>query len=404
MKSKIFLAVLFTLVMAYFSCDTGTSPGSGSAPVTPQTGTYTSKDASGNTYTLTITEKRAVAVYGGKTGDSYVLQITSPAGAVIGTSRGTIQSVSVSGFTLKPSNSTTTFSVAVSGDTMTGFSGTAITFDDGKTAPAPGSLTPVTNGGGEPAPAPTPTEDPILSDGRFEGAWRTTDLSGEKERYDVFSGNTMLIVLDDGYYAKGTFTYTQNTITLTGTEWGSSSNTMWGPWPAGLPSTIKESYTISGNKFSYSNTIEVEQNWTPHEKIEPTPFAGTWEVSGGGQFLKFFGNTFMEITDDEDDYAPGSTGSDESKMLNLDANDSAYRGTFEYNETGNTITLTYTDEFSSVVSPPGWVPPSGPLTANVTHSYTISGTPTTLSIADSEKPVSSTLVLNGVQYTKIKNW
>jgi hypothetical protein len=131
MKSnKIWLSILviaLVLGMAVVSCD-----GGGVETVTETTSTVYEGLAGDDVYKLEITKASGKAAYKPQNGDSYVLTITDKAGGTK-ISTGTVNSVSVSiGFTLQPSNSETTFTVTITGELMTGITGT-ITFENNTT-------------------------------------------------------------------------------------------------------------------------------------------------------------------------------------------------------------------------------------------------------------------------------
>jgi len=110
-----FLAVtaLAALIGLSVTCSNGSTDSN--------TETWTGKSAKG-TFTLKVTgNNRAID------GDNYELKVS---GSVSKTSKGTIASVSGDDFSLRPSNSATTFTATVSSAGLTGLSGT-ITWTDG---------------------------------------------------------------------------------------------------------------------------------------------------------------------------------------------------------------------------------------------------------------------------------
>jgi hypothetical protein len=122
------LAMVLALGMLVTGCgDTG-DPDDGTL-------TSTSADASGNTYTLTVTPKADKAAYVAKIGDSYVLTI-QPSSGTTKISRGTVKSNNGSYLELQPSGETTTFIIVIIDGSMIAISGT-ITLEDGATVPAP---------------------------------------------------------------------------------------------------------------------------------------------------------------------------------------------------------------------------------------------------------------------------
>ena len=141
MKSKkILLAIpAIALVLGMTACDTG----GGKTDTASSAGHSVSYSGigGGSAYILTITENAGrAASYTAKDGDAYVLQIISLSDNKAQTSSGTVKTAGAT-LTLTPSGSATTFTVTVSGDSISAISGT-ITLDDKKTKKAPGSVTP----------------------------------------------------------------------------------------------------------------------------------------------------------------------------------------------------------------------------------------------------------------------
>jgi hypothetical protein len=134
MKNTILLAILaVALVLGITACgDVGGGGGGGSKVNNPQTVTY-SGVSGGTTYTLKITEK--TARYAAQSGDAYELTAGSK------TSAGEVSNVAGGELTLKPSNSSATFTAAVSESGITEMGGT-ITWSDNTTQPAPVTITP----------------------------------------------------------------------------------------------------------------------------------------------------------------------------------------------------------------------------------------------------------------------
>ena len=123
-------ALLFTVVLTLTFMACGDAEG-GPSGDTPGTVTYTGTD-SGTTYTLVITEN--TSRYVAQAGDTYTLTVGGK------TSSGTVTNAGTT-LILKPSNSGTSFTATVSGNGITGMTGT-ITFTDNSTVPAPASLIP----------------------------------------------------------------------------------------------------------------------------------------------------------------------------------------------------------------------------------------------------------------------
>jgi hypothetical protein len=133
------IALAAVIGLSFTGCDTGEGEVP-PEPAGPQKMVYTWK--SGNdSYKLEITEDaNSRAVYTPKSGDTYVLTI-NPGNKK---SSGTV-TISANTFTLKPSNSTTIFTITVTPTAtnvlVTGMGGT-ITLEDGTTKPAPATSTP----------------------------------------------------------------------------------------------------------------------------------------------------------------------------------------------------------------------------------------------------------------------
>jgi len=98
----------------------------------------------GSTYKLTITQSTAKATYTPVSGDKYKLLIIT--GAQTKTSSGTISGFLNNTFTLKPSNSVVTFTVQVSGSTISKISGTITLEGSGGTLSGPDTAS-VSNAG-----------------------------------------------------------------------------------------------------------------------------------------------------------------------------------------------------------------------------------------------------------------
>jgi len=132
-------AIALVFGMTVIGCGNGStdvsSGGSSDSSVT-----YTKTDAE-NTYELVITKNAAKAAYSPQVGDTYVLTIN-----VTQTSKGTVTGISSGFLILKPTGTSTTFTVAISGESITTIIGTII-LTDGTTFP-PDTLTPGGVGGG----------------------------------------------------------------------------------------------------------------------------------------------------------------------------------------------------------------------------------------------------------------
>jgi len=145
MRKKYFVGILalcFFWVCFFVSCDNGNNSNntqSGGSSVA-----YKSKDASGNIYTLVITEQETKLKYVVSVGDIYVLNIESSS-TNNKTSNGSVNSANRSSIELWPFDTTRSsiFSITLSNGKMIGISGT-ITLTNFETEPAPtGQLTPL---------------------------------------------------------------------------------------------------------------------------------------------------------------------------------------------------------------------------------------------------------------------
>jgi hypothetical protein len=137
MKNTILLAILaVALVLGITACGDAGGGGGSSKVDNPQIVTYKGV-SDGTTYTLKITEK--TTRYAANQGDAYELTAGSK------TSAGAVSNVEGGELTLKPSNSSTTFTAAVSESGITEMGGT-ITWSDNTTQPAPEAITPGSSG------------------------------------------------------------------------------------------------------------------------------------------------------------------------------------------------------------------------------------------------------------------
>ena len=127
------IAIIAVIGFSIAACGDNGDYGNGSSVST--TATYTAYDADGNAYTLVITK----AATNPQSGDSYVLTITSPSNVVIGTSTGTVSTVSGSTLTLQKGEST--FTLTVIGSTIANIPD-PIPLDAGGTKTPPDALTP----------------------------------------------------------------------------------------------------------------------------------------------------------------------------------------------------------------------------------------------------------------------
>ena len=168
MKTRSFLlAASIMLAMAFtFSCDSGGGGGGGNNGNIGDAITYTGT-ADGVTYTLKIEDGGSRTALTPAQGDSYTLTQSGK------TSTGMVISFTGGVLTLKPSNSSTTFTTKVSGNGITAMSGT-ITWGDGTANEAPDTFTP--SGGIDPGPGPGPSSGPTNWTAVADGAFGTSDI------------------------------------------------------------------------------------------------------------------------------------------------------------------------------------------------------------------------------------
>jgi hypothetical protein len=182
MKSKVILLAIpvVALVLGMTACDTD-----GGSSVTVSSAGHSvsySGIGGGSAYILTITENAGrAASYTAKAGDAYVLQIIALSDSKAQTSSGTVKTAGAT-LTLTPSGSTTTFTVTVSGDSISAISGT-ITLDDKKTKKAPVSVSSTT------------------SDSNLNGTW-ISDASPDY-KYIFKNGNFERFSFTKGTYITG---------------------------------------------------------------------------------------------------------------------------------------------------------------------------------------------------------
>ena len=140
-------------------------------------------------------------------------------------SSGTLNSSSGGSFTLKPSNSATTFTASVSGGGLVDLTGT-ITFTDSSSQTGPGTITPITD-----------ATETVHAD--LRGTWY---CSAQNATF-VFTANSVTVKLGSSTVATGKVL---NCVSDTNTN-GSTAST----YPSGYMLTIQ---TTSGINFS-SNTL-----------------------------------------------------------------------------------------------------------------------------------------------------
>jgi hypothetical protein len=140
MRSMAIIALVAVIGFSMAACSNGSTGGGGgggggSKTPTDTSITYTGKSSDGSSYSLIITQNTGRAAYAPKKGDSYELTVSGKK------STGSVETFSGGVFTLKPSNSATTFKATVSGSNLSNISGT-ITLTDTEIVTGPGKLTP----------------------------------------------------------------------------------------------------------------------------------------------------------------------------------------------------------------------------------------------------------------------
>jgi len=165
----------------------------------PQTVTYRGIDDNNQMYMLKITENTGRAAYTPQRGDSYELTVGTKK------SRGTVVSYINLTITLQPSVAgATQITVTVSSSGITGMTGT-ITFTDGSPSEtAPTTVTPSTGG-----------SDPIA------GTWEGVAPGSGNSTFNVktiAANGSFKNYLNNAEYARGTYTFAGNTVTMTITE------------------------------------------------------------------------------------------------------------------------------------------------------------------------------------------
>ena len=207
------LAVL--LVMGLFLTACG-GDGSGSETYDPIT--FTSKDAAGNTYKLTITKNTAKAAFTPGTGDFYSLTITYANGTTK-TSTGTVASYDSTEISFVSATKVTFTITRNSNGRMTKIEGT-INFDDGGKIDAPGAVTPEDNpgGGGTTPPAANPFANTtwkasveMVEDGKKFIVVDTISFGTDTWEFE----ETVNGVVNSKNVGHGTYTVSGNTATLT---------------------------------------------------------------------------------------------------------------------------------------------------------------------------------------------
>jgi hypothetical protein len=234
-KQAVFFGFAVLLLAAIFTingCNTGTGGGTGGSTAAG-TVTYTATKE-GKTYTLVITENTSRAAYTPQRGDTYVLTITPDNVR----STGTVES-SGTNLTLKPSNSTQTFTVAITGSGISTITGT-ITLTDNTTVsmPGSGSGSGSGSGGGTGGGGQTVTIQDLQ--GTWLGQWEynfellvITSNNFEFQQWQEAGTWT--------FYASGTISISGATITTTITSTAD---------PVGAPNNTNIPISLAANKQS----------------------------------------------------------------------------------------------------------------------------------------------------------
>lgn len=212
------LAVVLVFGLSFTACNTDS--GVKYDPVV-----YTSKDASGNTYKLTITKNTGKAAFTPEKGDSYTLVITYADGTKK-TSTGKVATYSSAEISFESATSISFTVTVTSAGTMTKIEGT-IPIDGGEPIPAPGTVTPQENNpdGGEPTPtnpfANTMWRAEVSSEEGIQTAtlsFGTDTWTFEIRSYPAGSDDVII----DGPHT-GTYMVSGNTATLSGDMSGNAT-------------------------------------------------------------------------------------------------------------------------------------------------------------------------------------
>jgi len=216
-------------------------------PVTPaaQTVTY-SGIADGETYTLKITQNTNRAAFTPQGGDSYELTVGSKKSA------GTVVSFTSGTFTLQPSVAVTAiFYVTVDSTGITNITA-AITFTDGTSKEAPGTVTPV--------PPSTGNTNTSLN-----GTWvNIGDLFGESYTYKMVLSNGIFIqYLNNVEDIKGTYSTSGNNITITTTHVKGTSDLGLSPTQWYTKEQYKPALLAAGNTQDSLAVAFADMAFTP---------------------------------------------------------------------------------------------------------------------------------------------
>jgi hypothetical protein len=282
------ISMALVIGFSFASCgDDGGGGGGGS-----ETLTYKGKGAaSGDVYTLTI-RKTAARAFTPVQGDEFELTDGTDK------SKGTVDSITGSNFTLQPSNEgAPTFDATISGNDLTGLSGT-ITLTDGRKVTVTETLTPVTPGGGS-GTWKVSTDgfsalvnvivyggDKFVAVGEYHRIATSPDAVSWRDRGDcpqnvtaLAYGNNMLVMAGDW----GLIAYSADGITWTANNVDS----------IGIGSIYAIAY--GGDKFvagDYNGKMAYSTDGITWTKVASSP------LSDGIQVIAYGGGTFVAVCDD----------------------------------------------------------------------------------------------------------
>jgi len=254
MKKTVFFGLLaILLAFSFIGCDDGNGSSS-----SPQSITYTGVSGD-TTYTLKIIENVNRAVYTPQNGDTYQLTAAGK------TSSGSVSSVSGTTITLTPSNTSTAFTVTISGDSVISMSGT-ITWNDDTTVAAPSTLTPNENDNIDPMLNGTWIDkydlECTFNNGNFEFPY------GESDKIGDLGGNRI------GF--KGIYTTNEGNLTLSTVYFNGIQVALGDIWFTIID--FKEAL-----KNIHGNNIDLE--WVDEISI----ITGTYSVNGNNLTWDIFG-------------------------------------------------------------------------------------------------------------------
>ncbi|MDR1804478.1 MAG: InlB B-repeat-containing protein [Treponema sp.] len=283
------LACLLALGISLAACKNGTTDDL--EPLPSVVYSNTAKD--GSLYKLTITQKPARATSASNSftpaqGDSYKLEIMKEE-EVENTSIGTVQSIANDTFTLKPSNSDTTFSVKVTGGQIASVTGSiAVQGSDTPVMPASFAATTSSSGGGGGGGGGSSSSN--SQGGNSQGGNSQGGDQGNTKTYTVtFNANggtgtvtsrTVTIGSNGNDNSQGNNNNQGNnnssaTITLPSGDGLSKSGYTFGGWNTKTDGTGTN--YAAGASYTVTASVTLYAKWIP----VPSTFTITFDANGG---------------------------------------------------------------------------------------------------------------------------